>query len=115
MTKSEIIKYSIITLGTVAGIILLVSLFTAYKNKSDGSWKEVIKAKDETIKEIRVQRDIYKDRIVEIGEELQQHFKNDSLLATQSKRLTIKYESIPNNINSLDREGLRAAGERAAQ
>lgn len=100
------IKYIIIGICVVA---LLISLFTAFRNKVNGDYKELIKSKDETIKAIEGQRDIYKQVIAEKNRELEQHFKNDSILAKQSKQLTVKYEKIPVYINSLDREGIRNA------
>src|SRR5205809_8073299 len=100
MTKQEIIKYSVFGVIGIAVIILSISLNTAFKNKGDDHYKELIKAKDETIKAIEGQREIYKQVIEEKNLELAQHFKNDSILATQSKQLSIKYEKIPVYINS---------------
>lgn len=109
MDKATKIKYAVLALLAISVLVLGISMITAFKNKGNGDYyKELIQAKDETIKAVQVQRDIYKEVIEDKNRELGQHFKNDSILATQSKRLTIKYESIPNNINSLDREGLRA-------
>lgn len=109
MTKQQIIKYSILGMIAIAAIILMISLLTSYRNKGDDHYNELIKAKDETIKAIQEQRDIYKQLNAEKDERIEQHFKNDSILITQSKQLNIKYEKIPVYINSLDRENLRSA------
>lgn len=109
MKKTDIIKYSIFTVIGIAIIILVISLITSYKNKSDDSYKELIKAKDETIKAIQEQRDILKQLNEEKDLQIEQHFKNDSILMARSKQLNVKYEKIPVYINSLDRENLRAA------
>jgi len=107
MDKATKIKYAVLALLAIAVLILGISLITAFKNKGDNHYKELIKAKDETIKAIQEQRDVYKQVIEEKNSQLAQHYRNDSILMVQSKQLTIKYEKIPVYINSLDREGLR--------
>lgn len=109
MTKAEKIKYAVLGLLAVAVIGLAVSLFTSYRNKDNDNYKELIKAKDETIKAIQEQRDIYKQLNAEKDLQIEQHFKNDSILMVRSRQLNVKYEKIPVYINSLDRENLRTA------
>lgn len=112
MDKKTAIKYSVFGVIAIAVIILFISLMTAYKNKTDSHYKELIKAKDETIKAISSERDSERQAKDYAVSELH---KKDSILQTRYKTNTIIYEKIPANINTLDREGLRAAGERAAQ
>lgn len=111
MTKQEIIKYSVFGVIAIAVIILCISLFTAYRNRGSDAYKELIKAKDETIQAVTRERDTERRLKDEAINELN---KKDSLLQLKYKTNTVKYEKISSNINSLDREGLRAAGERAA-
>lgn len=115
MTKAEIIKYTIVGVIVISAIVLFVSLITSYKKRADESYKRELDAKDETIMVIREQRDIYRQLKEERDRQIEQHFKNDSILLVRSKQLNIKYEKIPVYINSLDRDELRAAGERAVQ
>lgn len=109
MTKNDIIKYSIFGVLGIAVIILLISLFTSYRDRGNDYYKDLIKAKDETIKAIQEQRDIYKEVNERTNQILVEHEKKDSILYQQSKQLVIRYEKIPVYINSLDRDGLRAA------
>ena len=112
MTKQEIKKYFVFGVIGIAVIVLSISLFTAFKNKGDNHYKELIKAKDETIQAVTRERDTERRLKDEAINELN---KKDSLLQLKYKTNVVKYEKIPVYINSLDREGLRAAGERAAQ
>src|SRR5687768_13689478 len=107
MKKQDIIKYSIIAVLVIAVIVLLVSLFT--KKRSDESYKELIKAKDETIKAIQRERDAY----IEIKAEYK---KQDSLLqlilVENKNKLKVnekKLKDIPVTVVNLSKEELRRA------
>jgi hypothetical protein len=107
MKRTEIIKYSIIAVLGIAVIVLLISLFT--KKKSDDNYKEVIKAKDETIKAIQRERDAY----IEIKAEYK---KQDSLLQlillenkNKLKANDKKLKDIPVTVTNLSKEELRRA------
>ncbi len=111
----QLSKKMAIILGVLIIAVIIILITFVKKSKPGIDYKELIKAKDETIKAIENQRDIYKGLIAEKDLQIEQHFKNDSLLLEKSKQIQIRYDKIPVYINSLDREGLRAAGERAAQ
>ena len=108
MTKQEIIKYSILGVIGIAAIILIISLLTSYRNKGDDSYKELIKAKDETIQAVIRERDAYRQWKDEKIEELQ---KMDSMLQTKVKTNTVRYEKIPVTVSNLSDDELRRAVE----
>lgn len=113
MTKAQVIKYSLIGLFSIGGLLIVL---TFIKNNRPGiDYKELVKAKDETIKAIQGQRDIYKELNEEKDRQISEHEKKDSILLIQAKQLKVIYEKIPVYINSLDRDGLRSAGERAVE
>lgn len=108
MTKAQIVKYSIFGVIAIAAIILIISLLTAYKNKSDSSYKELIKAKDEviqaTIREMNTYRQWKDEAINELN-------KKDSMLQLKYKTNTVRYEKIPVIISNYSDDELKRAVE----
>lgn len=108
MTRKQIIRDVIIGVIAIAAIILIISLATAYKNRVDDSYKEQLKAKDETIQAVRQERDTYrkwKDEAIVLLRE------KDSMLQTRYKTNTIRYEKIPVTISNYSDDELRSAVE----
>lgn len=108
MTKTQIIKYSILGVIGIAVIILAISLITSYRNKGDDSYKELIKAKDETIQAVIRERDIFRQWKDDAINELH---KKDSVLQLKIKTNTVKYEKIPVTVGNLSDDELRRAVE----
>lgn len=93
----------LIILVVIAGI-LIYGLF----NKKQDSSLELIKSKDETIKAVTSERDVYrkwKDDEVKEGQ------KKDSLLQLRYKTNTIRYEKIPVIVGNFSDDELRRAVE----
>lgn len=106
MTKQEIKQYSIIGVIALTVIILVISLFTSYRKRGDDSYKEVIKAKDETIKVLQDQRPIFEKHIEELKVVIAERKRNDSLLIVQInstkqsiRQVDDKLKNIPARIN----------------
>lgn len=82
MTKPEIIKYSIIGAVGILLIILIVTLFRATNKTDDSLYKELIAAKDETIKA--------KDEL--IAEKLNQNIELDKTISELKARDSVLTE-----------------------
>lgn len=108
MTKQEIIKYSILGVIAIAAIILVISLLTSYRDKGDDSYKELIRAKDETIQAVARERDTYRQWKDDAIQELQ---TKDSLLQIKVKTNTVRYEKIPVTVGNYSDDELRRAVE----
>ena len=80
MLNREKIKYVLLSVAAVACIVVMVSLVMAGRNKSNVSYREVIEAKDETIKLLKEQRDMYVPVIEKLEASIIEHEKQDSLL-----------------------------------
>lgn len=108
MTKQEIIKYSIIAVIITAVIALSISLFTAYRAKDNQYYKDIMKAKDETIQAVIRERDTYRQWKDDAINELQQ---KDSLLQLKIKTNTVKYEKVAGTVANYSDDELRRAVE----
>lgn len=106
MTKAQIIKYSILGVFVLGGLFILFTFIN--KKKSGVDYKELIKAKDETIQAVIRERDTFRqwkdDAINELKEK-------DSLLQLKIKTNTVRYEKIPVTVSNLSDEELRRAVE----
>lgn len=88
-------------------VIVGILIFGLFRKQPDSNL-ELIKAKDETIKAVTSERDVYrkwKDDEVREGQ------KKDSLLQLRYKTNTIRYEKIPVIISNLSDDELRSAVE----
>lgn len=86
------LKRSHIIIGVLA-LAAIIIFFTFFNNRSTGiDYKELIKAKDETIKVLQDQRPIFEKHIEELKVLISDYQKNDSLLITQiiANKQTIK-------------------------
>lgn len=108
MTKQEIIKYSILGVIAIAAVILVISLLTSYRDKGDDHYKELVKAKDETIQAVIRERDTYRQWKDDAIDELH---KKDSVLQLKIKTNTVRYEKIPVTVGNLSDDELRSAVE----
>lgn len=96
----------IIGILVLAGIIIM---FTFLYRKTDSfDYKEIIKAKDETIQAVIREREVYRQWKDEAINELN---KKDSLLQIKVKTNTVRYEKIPVTVGNLSDEELRSAVE----
>ena len=108
LSKSDIIRLCIDLVVCIGVILLVVGIFRRHP-KPDDTYKQVIASKDETIKAVEQQRDIYKQWKEDITVQINDHLKKDSVLFSQSKKNDIRYEKIPVYIMSLSRDSLRSA------
>lgn len=98
-------KQNIILVGLIAIVVIL--LFGMFRKKPDSDL-ELIKAKDETIKAVTSERDVYrkwKDDEVREGQ------KKDSLLQLRYKTNAIRYEKIPVIVGNYSDDELKRAIE----
>lgn len=116
MNKAQIIKYILIGLFAIGGLFVVLTFFK--KNNTGIDYKELIKAKDETIKAEHDKQAIYEDRIDDLKTFIDDHKRNDSLLITQIttnkqtlKQVDDKIKNIPARILSLagNNDSLRVA------
>jgi hypothetical protein len=92
----------------VAAVILAAGLWLMYLRKPSQAPPDrsaELAAKDETIRAIKSERDVYRAWKDEAVAEKQ---KADSLLNLKDKATIVKYATIPVYINSLNRDSLRA-------
>lgn len=106
MTKQEIIKYSLIGLFAIGGLLILLTFFKRNNNGID--YKELLKAKDETIQAVTRERDVYRQWKDDAINELQ---KKDSVLQLKIKTNTMRYEKIPVTVSNYSDDELRSAVE----
>jgi len=119
MTKTEIIKYSVIGLIAISLIAISISMLTAFRNKGDNSsYKDVVAAKDESIKILKEQRDMYLPVIEQLNKSIDAHEKKDSVLnelfisnQKKYKANDAKLSDISNRINRIsgNNDSLRRA------
>lgn len=116
MTKAQIIKYSLVGLFALGGLLLVLTFFK--KDNTGIDYKDLIKAKDETIKAEKDKQAIYEDRIDDLKTFIDDHKRNDSILVTQIttnkqtlKQVDERIKNIPARINALadDNAALRRA------
>lgn len=89
-----------------AAVIIFITFFN--KSKDGIDYKELIKAKDETIQAVARERDAYREMKDEAIKALQE---KDSLLQLRVKTNTIRYEKIPVMVGNLSDDELRSAIE----
>jgi len=89
-----------------AVVIITVTLLSRVKPGID--YKELIKAKDETIQAVIREKDAYRKWKDEAIQDLNE---KDSLLQLKVKTNTIRYEKIPVTISNLSDDELRRAVE----
>lgn len=87
-------------------VIVLITFFNRSKGGID--YKELIKAKDETIQAVARERDAYREMKDDAIKELQ---TKDSLLQLRVKTNTIRYEKIPVIVAGISDTALRSAIE----
>lgn len=116
MNKAQIIKYSLIGLFALGGLLIVLTFFK--KNNTGIDYKELIKAKDETIKAEKDKQAIYEDRIDDLKTFIDDHKRNDSILVTQItankqtlKQVDERIKNIPAHILSIagSNDSLRVA------
>lgn len=100
----------------IAGLIILFSFLN--KNRAGIDYKELIKAKDETINVLKEQRTIYESQIDDMKVFIEDRRKADSILITKiaANKQTIrivddKLKNIPDRSNSSNDELRRAIAE----
>jgi hypothetical protein len=77
---------SLLKWGMLAAVaIAVLAIFFSFFNKKKGGvdYKELIKAKDETIKVLQDQRPFYEDIILLLNEFIEHHQRQDSILVTK--------------------------------
>lgn len=94
--------------GILAFAAIVWALTFLYRKTPYVDYKELIKAKDETIQAVIRERDTYRQWKDDIINELQ---KMDSILQTRIKTNTVRYEKIPVTVSNLSDEELRSAVE----
>lgn len=96
----------------IGGVLLfgaVIIFFTFIGKRKDGiDYKELIKAKDETIQAVIRERDTYRQWKDDAIQELQ---TKDSLLQLKVKTNTVRYEKIPVMVGNLSDDELRSAVE----
>lgn len=95
--------------GILAFAVIIIAVTFLFSNRQSGiDYKELLKAKDETIQAVIRERDTYRqwkdDAINELKEK-------DSLLQVKIKTNTVRYEKIPVTVGNLSDEELRSAVE----
>lgn len=122
MTQAQKIKYALIAVFALGGLFILFTFIN--KQKSGIDYKELINAKDETIKVLQDQRPIFEQHIEELKGFIDDHRRNDSLLATQIttnkqtiKQVDDKIKNIPARIAAIadNNDSLRHAIKVAAE
>lgn len=100
----------------LAGIIIFFTFFNNKRSRID--YKDLIDAKDETIKVLQQQRPIFEKHIEELKSVIEDHQKTDSILVTKisTNRQTIKQvddkiKNIPGRIDAFahNNDSIRAA------
>lgn len=90
----------------VIGVLVLSILYLLFvhKPKATGDPSEVLAAKDKLIEVYKQERDQYRaEKDIAIAESKHK----DSLLQQKSTQIQIRYEKIPEHINSLSKSDLR--------
>lgn len=116
MTRADKIKYAVIAGLVLIVVLLLVSLFSGKGSTDNSTYKELIKAKDETIKAIQGERDAYilltqeKDKSIAVSERkdsvlLQTIINNQAKYTANEKR----YQNIPFVVSNWSKDSLRLA------
>lgn len=94
--------------GILAFAVIIIALTFLTKAKPDIDYREIIKAKDETIQAVIRERDTYRQWKDDVIEELN---KKDSALQAKVKTNIIRYEKIPVTVSNLSDDELRSAVE----
>jgi len=102
-------KFYLITIGVFIVIIIMVIIALFSRSKPVKDISDVIKVKDELIQVYAKQREEDRLKIDDLNQQLQ---IKDSLLQTKEKTIIREINKIPVYINSLNKDSLRAAGER---
>jgi len=96
----------------IAGILVFAAIIIAFtflsRPKTGIDYKELIKAKDETIQAVIRERDVYRQWKEDAIQELHE---KDSVLQIKVKTNTIRYEKIPVTVSNLSDDELRRAVE----
>ncbi len=107
MNKETKIFIVILLALVIAATILISNIVTSFKKTDTGNYKQVIEAKDETIKAVEMQRDILLNLRVEAD-------RKDSLLVEALKNNQPKYkandkklQTITTDVNSYTKDELR--------
>lgn len=93
----------------IIGSIGLYSLLTRKNVADDSQLKTIISSKDDLIQEYKSQRDIAR---AEKDSAISKLNYTDSILQIKQQTITIKHAQIKPYILSLDKDSLRAAGEK---
>jgi peptidoglycan hydrolase CwlO-like protein len=114
MTQEKKINYILIGLLVLAAILIVASF--ANRKPSGVDYREIIKAKDETIQAEKEKQAIYEDHIEELKSVIDELNEKDSVLITKisTNRQTIKQvddklKNIPASIDALDKDAIRRA------
>jgi len=92
----------------VFAAVIIAFTFLSRPSSSGIDYKELIKAKDETIQAVIRERDVYRQWKDDAINELN---KKDSVLQLKIKTNTVRYEKIPVTVSNLSDEELRRAVE----
>jgi len=94
--------------GILAFAAIIIAITFLSKPKQGIDYKELIKAKDETIQAVIRERDTYRQWKDDAINELK---AKDSVLQLKVKTNTIRYEKIPVTVSNLSDDELRSAVE----
>lgn len=112
----QVSKKMAIVLGVLIIAVIIILITFTNRNMVKSDYKELIKAKDETIKVLQDQRPIFEKHIEELGAVIENHQRTDSILVTKIstnrqsiKTVDEKLKNIPGSINAIsgDNDALR--------
>ena len=94
--------------GILVFALIIVALTFLSRSKQGIDYKELLKAKDETIQAVIRERDTYRQWKDDAINELH---KKDSVLQLKVKTNTVRYEKIPVTVSNYSDDELRSAVE----
>lgn len=98
MTRAQIIKYGVIALASIAGIVLLVTVFKPKQATDNKYFDLLLQEKDKSIQRERE----YRVEIIKMYDEvIADSRRKDSLLAIKSKVNTIRYEAVSPTVDAI--------------
>lgn len=103
MTRSQYIKYGVITIGIVLLFFLLLNIFGG---KGHTKLYEKLAASEEREKAAIEQRDFFRDLY---NKSIREGEVKDSLLLLKEEKVIVRYEKIPAAVRDLSKDGLRSA------